>query len=142
MTPQQKWYRSNRELARERSRLSARKPASRKRQKSWAEKNPDKVSAIKKRYRVRHPDRVKADKLRRLYGLTLEEQQAMVEDQGGKCAICATNAATHVDHNHKTGEVRGILCNGCNRGLGFFKDSRIRLLSAALYLEGAHCASE
>lgn len=136
MTPQQKWYQNNREKARERARLHARKPEARERAKLWRKQNPGRVSAIKGRYRVKHPDRVKADKLRRLYGLSLLEYNKMMIAQGGLCAICKSNPATDVDHCHQTGVVRGILCNNCNRGLGFFKDSRVLLLTASFYLEG------
>lgn len=59
------------------------------------------------------------------YGITAEEYKLLYEAQGGRCAICqrATGAARRlaVDHNHKTGEVRGLLCKPCNRyGLGMF----------------------
>lgn len=136
MTPQQKWYQNNREKARERARLHARKPEARERAKLWQKQNPARVAAIKKRGRAEHPDRVKADQLRRLYGISLAEYQVMMTEQGGKCAICRLSPATDVDHCHQTNKVRGILCNNCNRGLGFFKDSRVRLLVAALYLQG------
>lgn len=61
----------------------------------------------------------------RTYGISSEEYKALYASQGGRCAICrrATGAARRlaVDHNHKTGEVRGLLCKPCNRyGLGMF----------------------
>ncbi|KKL81777.1 hypothetical protein LCGC14_1991340 [marine sediment metagenome] len=75
--------------------------------------------------------------LQRLYGITLEDYERMLKEQGGGCAICgvAPKKLSHaVDHNHKTGKVRGILCHMCNRGLAFFRDKPERLTEAAAYL--------
>lgn len=73
------------------------------------------------------------------YGITREEYDAILEAQGGKCAICrrATGASRNlsVDHDHKTGEVRGLLCTPCNRDvLGHLRDSVLALLRAVRYL--------
>lgn len=73
------------------------------------------------------------------YGITTEEYRAIYEAQGGKCAICqrATGASKKlsVDHDHKTGEVRGLLCTPCNRDvLGHLRDSVTALLRAVRYL--------
>lgn len=82
--------------------------------------------------------------LKRYYGISVEDYAAMLNAQDGVCAICArpeTNIANgkilplSVDHDHGTGDVRGLLCNGCNRGIGFFKDNRETLLSAIKYLD-------
>lgn len=79
--------------------------------------------------------------LNRLYGLTLDAYDRMVAQQGGRCAICGSPEADgkwkrfHVDHDHETGRVRALLCNGCNRGLGFFQDKPEALRAAADYLE-------
>ena len=86
------------------------------------------------------PDKEANQQLQRKYGITLEDYDRMLEDQGGCCKICGTdepgggNGRFHVDHNHSTGKVRGILCNSCNTGLGRFKDSPEVLLKAATYL--------
>lgn len=75
------------------------------------------------------------------YGITEEEYQDMLEAQEHTCAICGTDKPGgrhkkfHIDHNHKTGKVRGLLCWPCNAGLGQFKDSYDNLHSALLYLE-------
>lgn len=76
-----------------------------------------------------------------LYGLTPERYVEMLEEQGGVCAICGTDEwpgkdnRPHVDHDHSTGRVRGILCSHCNHGLGKFRDDPKRLRAAAEYLE-------
>ena len=59
--------------------------------------------------------------------------------QGGVCAICQTNEPVHVDHDHVTGLVRGILCFNCNRGLGKLGDDPDLLRKALAYLH-AHAA--
>lgn len=66
----------------------------------------------------------------------------MMLSQGGRCAICKNVSTTHehwkfmpVDHDHKTGKVRGVLCQLCNAGLGKFKDNPAVILSAAIYLQ-------
>ena len=78
--------------------------------------------------------------MKKNYGITLEEYDAMVEKQDGKCAICETTkpkgngARFHIDHSHKTGKVRGLLCSPCNLALGKFKDDIAILQSAIEYL--------
>jgi len=77
----------------------------------------------------------------RKYGITLEQYDKMYKEQNGKCKICNTKdtggSGTHfaIDHNHKTGEVRGLLCQLCNTGLGMFRDSEDLLISAIKYLK-------
>lgn len=72
------------------------------------------------------------------YDLTADEYRELYVFQRGKCFICrkeprlATDLA--IDHDHETGEVRGLLCNLCNPGLGFFKDNPVALKQAAAYL--------
>jgi hypothetical protein len=72
------------------------------------------------------------------FGITLVDEQRMFEQQGGACAICRVqfekSKARHVDHDHKTGRVRGLLCVRCNLGLGFFKDDPDRMSAAIEYL--------
>lgn len=68
----------------------------------------------------------------------------MWEKQKGLCKICArvmtndklTGSSVVVDHNHDTGAVRGLLCNECNRGIGYLKDNAMNCLNAYHYLVG------
>lgn len=77
-----------------------------------------------------------AHHLKKSYGLTREEVDAIAEQQGGKCCICQEIPdKLHVDHCHTNGHVRGLLCGPCNRGLGMFKDDTSRLQSAIQYLK-------
>jgi hypothetical protein len=72
-------------------------------------------------------------------GITSEAWDEMFAAQGKRCAICGTDAEPTkgwtTDHCHDAGHVRGILCNGCNAGLGHFKDNPAALRAAAEYLE-------
>jgi hypothetical protein len=73
------------------------------------------------------------------YGLEPGVKQAVLKAQDGKCAICGYKFGqkigdAHVDHDHKTGKVRGLLCSHCNRGLGYFRDKAVTLSRAAFYL--------
>lgn len=74
--------------------------------------------------------------LERRYGLTEEEVAALHDGQGGFCLICLHRHAGHVDHDHASGEIRGVLCFRCNAALGQFKDDPGILRSAVDYLEG------
>ena len=78
------------------------------------------------------------------YGLTLEEYDELVS-RVTACEICGTDNPGpqdwHIDHDHRTGKVRSILCHNCNLGLGHFQDDPARLRAAADYLE-AHSATE
>ncbi len=78
--------------------------------------------------------------LKRLYGISLEQYNEMADTQMNCCAICRRhqNNFKHrlsVDHNHKTGEIRGLLCSVCNTGLGNFKDDTHILERAIEYLK-------
>ncbi len=85
------------------------------------------------------PDQ-RAYSLRRNYGITLAEYEAMYEAQGGLCAICSRPAFAFngkhasIDHDHETGAIRELLCGPCNSGLGYFQDDPDVLEAAAAYL--------
>jgi hypothetical protein len=72
------------------------------------------------------------------YGITAEEYSNMLEEQGGLCRICkdplVPGKEEHIDHDHVTGKVRGILCTHCNTALGKFRDDPEVILMAAQYI--------
>ncbi len=80
----------------------------------------------------------------RRYGITMQRYQQLLAEQGGGCALCgvvgrgwARGAGVHIDHCHKTGKVRGLLCGDCNTAIGRFGDDPAKLRRAAEYLERA-----
>ena len=78
--------------------------------------------------------------IRRQYGISMEEFDELLEFQGGGCAICSKpidelRRRMNIDHDHKNGKVRGILCSGCNTGLGHLGDNVEGLKKALYYLE-------
>jgi hypothetical protein len=83
------------------------------------------------------PEQKAADRCRQ-YGITLDDYQQMRDAQHNACAICQREADApyelHIDHDHDTGAVRGLLCGPCNQGLGRFRDDRGLLTAAIGYL--------
>lgn len=94
----------------------------------WRAANPEKYAAAQAARRLREAGRSdvaikrKDQALRRKYGITHDEFLGLLTKQGGACAVClqppAAGRALHVDHNHKTKVVRGLLCHQCNWYLG------------------------
>lgn len=82
----------------------------------------------------------------RNYNITLEEVKALKEKQNNACAICfkpfTNSKKTHIDHDHYTMKVRGILCSNCNLGLGNFKDDIESLQEAIRYLSRRETAND
>ena len=124
----------------------------------WIENNRDKVNATQRRYTKRKPEkikelweswyennkeRVKFNKIKRVYGITKEQYEHMLEQQSGCCAICSVSAESQrdktlvVDHCHSSGKIRGLLCHTCNTAIGLFKDNIDSLQRAILYLQRA-----
>jgi hypothetical protein len=108
--------------------------------KEWREKNADRFRAYQAEYRAR-PERKRAMRdlyYQRTFGISADDFDAMLEAQGGGCAICGERpdreASLHVDHCHDTGRIRGILCLNCNQGLGKFDHDPELLQRAADYL--------
>lgn len=99
---------------------------------AWRKNNPDKRKQTQRWAKLKHH-----------YELTKRGFEDLLLKQGGKCAICFCTfnysslrgrVAVTVDHCHKSGAVRGLLCGGCNLALGIFKDSEALLIQAAEYL--------
>ena len=102
----------------------------RERTRKWQEANADRVRANREAFVASGGKRL-ADRrshLKRKYGMTIEEYDAMLEAQGGGCYICGRppreDISLHVDHAHSTGRVRGILCFRCNNALADFQEDR------------------
>ena len=106
-------------------------------------------AAYQQRWRKANPDarrKHQQDSVRRrIYNLTPEQYDALLEVQGGRCAICQADqprgkGTWHVDHDHACGCVRGLLCSPCNTGIGHLADNADRLRQAAIYID-THTAS-
>lgn len=113
--------------------------------KAWRASQPERAKAKSranwKLYKLEHPDYMRDYNLRRCYGITLDEFDVLFAEQGYRCAICGVSnedysgkKSFHVDHDHATGAIRGILCHSCNIGLGNFKENGEVLHKAILYL--------
>lgn len=92
--------------------------------------------------RSRYSPEKRSDYVVKGYGITLADYNRLLESQNGGCAICGSKTAKTkkngrfcIDHDHKTGLVRGLLCAPCNRGIGLLNDSSEVLRKAADYLE-------
>jgi hypothetical protein len=87
---------------------------------------------------VKARSRKERNTLLKKYGLTVSQFDQISKAQNGACAICNEENSLHgklyVDHEHLTGEVRGLLCVRCNAGIGMFLDSTERLQNAIEYL--------
>lgn len=91
----------------------------------WIKNNPDKYKAYRRK-----------TCLKNRYGITVEEYEKLLKNQSNVCAICnqSRSATFQVDHNHKKGKIRGLLCRECNRGIGLLGDSAENLKRAVKYL--------
>lgn len=78
----------------------------------------------------------RARHLKRKYGMTEADRDELTASQMGVCCICLSSSAEHVDHDHETGRVRGVLCFSCNAALGQFKERPEVMSRAISYLEG------
>lgn len=84
----------------------------------------------------------RAERFRRVYGISLEDYDSLLQQQAGLCAICLEPQSWNrregdvlvVDHDHHTGRVRGLLCHACNQTLGLMRDNPELLMAAAKYL--------
>lgn len=83
-----------------------------------------------------HPAKMQKYRLREMYGITPQMIGRIKKRQAGACGICFRVLPLHVDHDHKTGRVRGLLCRGCNLALGMLDDNISSIKQAVLYLSG------
>jgi hypothetical protein len=123
-------------------------------EKKWRKNNieraRDNARGVQRRAYAKDPekyrDMLRRSRMRTIHGLEYEDFLAMLAAQNWQCKICAKHLTVRVrnyprkgnvacvDHNHETDEIRGILCNHCNRGLGLFGDNAETLITAAEYL--------
>lgn len=93
----------------------------------WKKKNREKVLSYMRNANIRR------------YGISLKEYESLKYGQKNRCAICGIlesklKRKLDIDHDHKKGNVRGLLCNSCNKGLGYFRDSVSYIRNALAYL--------
>jgi len=148
------WEKANPERARESHRLGS---------KRWREKHPDRVREIRAKYDAAHPERrmewyknnperarnaqqkwqknnpekVRALRIKHAWKMSPEEYDGFIDKEGTLCPICKKSfgeVAPCLDHNHKTGKIRGVLCRRCNSGIGLLCENIDILLSAVEYL--------
>ena len=127
-TKRKKWYLKNRE----------RRCAE---TKQWKQNNPEKCSSINKAWKEKNKERLRTHNrdywLRRKYGVDVKWYESTLLKQKGGCAVCGdkpTDRRLSVDHDHETGEVRGILCDPCNTALGLLQESHERIEALCSYL--------
>lgn len=139
------------EKERERGRVKATK---------YRRKNPEKYLEYMRAYRAKYPDKIKQyaskwyaankskaqnSQYKRSYGITIDDYERLSASQGNVCAVCLQSEShlsnsgklkkLAVDHDHKTGKVRQLLCADCNMVLGVIRDEPWRLRALAEYLE-------
>ena len=127
-------------LAQQHQRYLADPAAAKARTRRWQQENADRLNAYRRQRRedpiVKHRDW--AGHLRRKYGMSVAQYEELILEQSGLCAICqnppAPGRRLHVDHDHDTQRVRGLLCFTCNNALGDFEDDPGRLRTAIGYL--------
>jgi hypothetical protein len=120
---------------------------------AWYLEHQEEVLKKHQEYRKKHKDNPKyqemivKSRLKHRYNITLEEYNNLVIKQNGVCAICKEPETSidprnkrkrilSVDHNHQTGQVRGLLCILCNQAIGMLKEKSDNFLNASKYLKG------
>jgi hypothetical protein len=112
-------------------------------QQRYKERYPGRSSAASLRWRERNPEKAKQSNgysrkryLKHKFNLTEEQFTLMANKQNWCCIICQKPKKLHVDHDHNTDKIRGLLCNGCNMALGMLADNKEYLQRALAYLDG------
>lgn len=154
LTPSRRYYLRN---------IEKRRKDARERLARWRSANPEKYRQQRATWRAANKPRLKAaqqkwwrnhreshrsrgvrwaKRLKAEYGITPSMYADMLTLQENRCAICRTAepggiGSWHIDHDHSTNKIRGLLCNRCNMALGLFRDDPSLLLAANCYLERA-----
>lgn len=147
LTKDQRYRLKDLESYRKRKREYAKTPEQREKrrlsQAKWREANRDKYNAWAREYHHKNKhlwvSRTRAWILKSTYGITLEQYDKMLENQKGVCLICGNlpsehgkskqSKVLHIDHDHESGEVRGLLCSRCNGALGWYEKHSSRIKS-------------
>lgn len=115
--------------------------------KIWRSENKKRSAKIVQDWKDRNPEKVYTGKLRREYNISFEEFQIILKNQNSMCSICLIKIekpyiakklnieSVYVDHCHKTNKIRGLLCQHCNTGIGFFRDNIEIMKNAINYLK-------
>lgn len=140
------WYQENKGKVSETSKAKRRDPvmgeARRSYERQYCAGRREIDRAHSKEWRRKNPEKVKHNNLRHSFGISLVDYNRLCDEAGFQCQICRRPEGVGtkkswrlaVDHDHKSGKVRGLLCGECNTGLGKFKDSLGLLRAAAQYL--------
>jgi hypothetical protein len=102
----------------------------------------DGLTPVQERFLLHHQNARREEnwRLKREFGITLKQKEAIIKEQGYECPICGVSLELLeprficVDHNHKTGEVRGVLCQPCNLAVGFIKENLNSIRKMGEYL--------
>lgn len=115
----------------------------RKQQKKRYDNNAEFARARQRGYNAHNPQTIRKINLKKKYGITLEQYNAMFIFQGGVCLICGYPETVSrngkiknlaIDHNHATGEIRGLLCQKCNQALGLLNENPVIIRSLLKYI--------
>ena len=112
---------------------------------AWRITNAEEIKAKRIKWWLANQERVRAKRIAK-YGIDASAYQRMLLEQNSLCRICGQNETVRharsgkrrslaIDHDHKTGAVRGLLCSNCNIGIGSFRDNSFLLMKAAAYLD-------
>ena len=110
----------------------------------YKSKNRDKIKQQDREYALKNSKKLQMQRIKRRYNLDEESSYLLVEKVIYKCECCGFKYSNnckrklHVDHCHKTGKVRGVLCHSCNLALGLLEESIDRVLLLKEYIKG-HC---
>jgi hypothetical protein len=132
------YYHANRHLWKRTAAQEAKRNAARRAKYASDAGFRDQCKKLVKEHRVRNPGQKRRRDLERHYGLSQAQYEAMLAAQAHTCAICVRPfpKTPAVDHCHRTGRVRGLLCESCNLAIGKFRDDPELIRRAAAYLEG------
>jgi hypothetical protein len=132
-----KHYHENLETERERGRKYYFEHQEERRKYRLEHQGYNKNKEYNKKYYLEHKENIREQILKKWYSISVKECEEILIQQGGVCAICGNfpkKQRLDIDHDHKTGKVRGLLCKRCNLMLGNAEDNRSILQSALIYL--------